>query len=144
MIATERSRTVLITGAATRVGAAIARRLAAEKWNVIVHYHRSEQEAMKLAQWIREADGVCDLVRADLGNRIEVETLMEKCVAFHGAVDCLINNASTFRYDDVTSVTWESLHDHLSSNLIAPVFLCRDFVRQFDGRTDGCIINILD
>ncbi len=137
-------RTVLITGAARRVGAAIARALAADGWAVIVHYHRSEAEAQALAGEIRDTGGVCDLVRADLGRRADVEGLMDRCLALRGSVDCLINNASTFYHDDISSVTWNSLHDHLSSNLIAPLFLCRDFVRVFDGRSDGCIVNILD
>jgi NAD(P)-dependent dehydrogenase (short-subunit alcohol dehydrogenase family) len=137
-------RTVLITGAARRVGAAIARALAADGWAVIVHYHRSEAEAQALAGEIRDTGGVCDLVRADLGRRADVEGLMDRCLALRGSVDCLINNASTFYHDDIQSVTWDSLHDHLSSNLIAPLFLCRDFVRVFDGRSDGCIVNILD
>jgi NAD(P)-dependent dehydrogenase (short-subunit alcohol dehydrogenase family) len=135
---------VLITGAAKRVGATIARCLAADGWNVIVHYSRSEQEAGDLAREIRAAGGSCDLVRADLADRSDVDNLMRRSVALHGSVQCLINNASTFYYDDISSVSWESLHDHLASNLIAPVFLCRDFARLFDGRSDGCIINILD
>jgi NAD(P)-dependent dehydrogenase (short-subunit alcohol dehydrogenase family) len=137
-------RTVLITGGARRVGAAISRALAADRWNVIVHYHRSEHEAEQLAEEIRAAGGTCHLVRADLSSRSGVEGMMRQCVAFNGSVECLINNASTFYYDDISSVSWESLHDHLSSNLVAPVFLCRDFARLFDGPADGCIINILD
>lgn len=137
------SRTVLITGAAVRVGAAIARALAADGWNTIVHYNRSEAEAAALAADIRAAGGVCSLVQADLRARADVEGLMDRCVALHGPLDCLINNASTFYHDDISTVTWTSLDDHLSSNLIAPVFLCRDFVRQFQGG-DGCVINILD
>jgi NAD(P)-dependent dehydrogenase (short-subunit alcohol dehydrogenase family) len=139
-----RDRTVLITGAAKRVGAAISRSLAADGWNVIVHYNRSKAEAECLADEIRQAGGVCDLMRADLACRPDVEGLMERCVALHGSVECLINNASVFYYDDISSVSWESLHDHLASNLVAPVFLCRDFARRFDGGADGCIINILD
>ena len=137
-------RTVLITGAARRVGAAISRRLAADGWTVIVHYNRSKTEAELLANEIREAGGVCSTVHADMASRSDVESLMERCAALHGPVDCLINNASVFYYDDIASVTWESLHDHLSTNLIAPVFLCRDFAQRFNGLTDGCIINILD
>jgi NAD(P)-dependent dehydrogenase (short-subunit alcohol dehydrogenase family) len=137
-------RVVLITGAAARVGAEIARRLSADGWKVIVHYHRSEHGARNLAQEIRSSGGLCELVQADLSNRSDVEALVDKCVVLHGRLDCLINNASTFRYDDISSVTWESLHELLAANLIAPVFLCRDFVRQFDGQSDGCIINILD
>jgi NAD(P)-dependent dehydrogenase (short-subunit alcohol dehydrogenase family) len=139
-----RPRTVLVTGAARRVGAAISRRLAEDGWNVIIHYHRSAPEAETLAAEIRAAGGLCHLIQADLSARPDVESLMQRCVATHGTVDCLINNASTFYYDDIASVSWDSLHDHLSSNLIAPVFLCRDFVRRFDGSADGCIINILD
>ena len=137
-------RTVLITGAAIRVGAAIARALAADGWNTIVHYHRSAKEAEALAAEITAAGGICRLVQADLRARADVEGLMDRCVAFFGPLDCLINNASTFYYDDIFSVTWESLHDHLSSNLIAPIFLSRDFVRCFRGEGDGCIVNMLD
>ena len=139
-----RPRTALITGAAQRVGAAIARRLAADGSNVIVHYHRSKPEAERLAGTFGRRGGSAIWFRADLASRSDVEALIDKCVALHGPIDCLINNASTFQYDDIASVTWESLHDHLASNLVAPVVLCRDFVRQFDGRPDGCIINILD
>jgi NAD(P)-dependent dehydrogenase (short-subunit alcohol dehydrogenase family) len=137
-------RTVLITGAARRVGAAIARCLAADGWNVIAHYNRSAAEAEQLAGEIRAAGGVCDPLRADLGVRSEVESLMQRAAALHGPLRCLINNASTFRYDDIGTVTWESLHDHLASNLVAPVMLCRDFARSFESGTDGCVINILD
>src|ERR1051326_8768751 len=136
-------RTVLITGAARRVGAAIGRALAADGWNVVLHYHRSEAEAEELAAKIRQAGGVCDLVRADLTIRSDEETLVERAAAAHGGIDCLINNASTFAHDDIGSVTWESLHDHLASNLVAPVILCRDFARRFSG-SDGCVINMLD
>jgi NAD(P)-dependent dehydrogenase (short-subunit alcohol dehydrogenase family) len=137
-------RTVLITGAARRVGATIARVLAADGWNVIVHYNRSQAEAVALAEDIHRKGGVCDTVHADMGSRADVEGLMQRCVALHGSLSCLINNASVFYYDDIASVSWESLHEHLASNLVAPVILCRDFVRQFAGPGDGCIINILD
>ncbi len=136
-------RTVLITGAARRVGAAIARSLAADGWNVVVHYNNSSAAAERLADEIRKAGGVCDLQQADLRQRTEVEGLIDRCAALHGSLDCLINNASVFYYDDIATVSWDSLHEHLASNLIAPVFLCRDFVRRSTG-TDGCIINILD
>jgi NAD(P)-dependent dehydrogenase (short-subunit alcohol dehydrogenase family) len=140
----DRSRAVLVTGAARRVGAAISRRLAEDGWNVIIHYHRSAREAETVAAQIRDAGGHCHLIQADLAARSDVESLVERCVASHGPIACLINNASTFYYDDIATVSWDSLHDHLASNLIAPVFLCRDFARRFDGSADGCIINILD
>ena len=126
------------------MGATIARVLAADGWQVIVHYNRSETEAAVVAQDIRRAGGVCDTVRADMTSRADVESLMRRCVDLRGSVHCLINNASVFYYDDIESVSWELLHEHLASNLVAPVILCRDFVRQFSGSADGCIINLLD
>jgi NAD(P)-dependent dehydrogenase (short-subunit alcohol dehydrogenase family) len=140
----DRARTVLVTGAARRVGATIARTLAADGWNVIAHYNRSEADVRLLTDDIRRSGGVCDPVHADMTCRSDVESLIGRCVALHGSVDCLINNASVFYYDDIASVTWESLHEHLASNLVAPVFLCRDFAQKFDGGVDGCIVNILD
>jgi NAD(P)-dependent dehydrogenase (short-subunit alcohol dehydrogenase family) len=137
-------RTVLITGGAKRIGATIARKLAADGWNVVLHYNRSGTEAEQLAADIRQSGGVCSLVRADLTRRSDVESLMERCVAFYGSVECLINNAALFYYDDISSVTWESFDDHISTNLTAPIFLCRDFVRLIRDQVDGCIINILD
>ena len=137
-------RAVLITGAAIRVGATIARRLAGDGWRIVVHYNSSAQEAEDLAAAIRGEGGVCDLLQADLRARADIQGLIGRCNAMAGPLDCLINNASTFYYDDIATVTWESLNDHLSSNLVAPVFLSRDFARQFAGPGDGCIINILD
>ncbi|HEX3575813.1 MAG TPA: SDR family oxidoreductase [Rhodopila sp.] len=137
-------RTVLITGAAKRIGAAVARKLAADGWNVIIHYNQSATEAKTLADEIGQTGGVCSLVRADLACRSELEGLIEKCRSFYGSIQCLINNASLFYYDDITSVTWETLQDHLSMNLVAPTFLSRDFARLFPDQSDACIINILD
>jgi NAD(P)-dependent dehydrogenase (short-subunit alcohol dehydrogenase family) len=111
---------------------------------VIVHYNRSQAEAIALAEGIRRDGGACDTVQADMANRTDVESLIQRCIDLHGPLTCLINNASVFYYDDIASVSWESLHDHLASNLVAPVILCRDFVRQFEAAGDGCIINILD
>lgn len=140
----ERRKTVLITGAARRIGACIARRLAEDGWNVIVHYHRSRAAAEALARDIAAAGGVCDIVGGDLGDRAAVENLIDTAWRRHGALDGLINNASTFRNDDIATVTWESLHDHLASNLVAPVLLCRDFARLHPEAGDACVINILD
>ena len=137
------TRTVLITGAARRVGAAIARRLAADGWAVIAHYNHSGDEAHALAQDIRAGGGICHVIQADLADRSGIEMLIGRCIAAHGRLDCLINNASRFVYDDIKTVTWESLHAHLDANLVAPVLLSRDFARAYQGR-DGCIINLLD
>lgn len=137
-------RTVLITGAARRIGATIARTLAADGWRVLAHYNRSRHEAEALAAEIRSTGGWCEPVHADLARREDIEALVPRCVAEHGPLDCLVNNASTFTNDTIGDVTWDSFEAHLIPNLAAPLFLCRDFARAFGDRTGGCIVNMLD
>ncbi len=142
-------RTALITGGGKRIGAAIARSLAADGWRVIVHYNRSGAEAETLAAEISAAGGACAPIQADLSRRDAIEGLIGRCVAAHGRLDCLVNNASNFFHDDIRSVTWDTLGAHLNPNLIAPVLLCRDFAAQFEqtdqpAREAGCIVNLLD
>lgn len=138
------TRRVLITGAARRIGAVMARRLAAEGWHVLLHYHASEADAEAVAAEIREAGGACDTVWADLSDRGEIERLIPECVARFGALDALINNASTFRNDGIGTITWESYDYHLEPSLAAPVFLSRDFARVMGERRGGVIVHMLD
>ena len=138
------TRTALVTGAGRRIGAAIARMLAGDGWRVIVHYNRAATEAESLAAEIVAAGGACVIVQADLSRQDEIEGLIERCVAAHGRLDCLVNNASSFFHDDIRTVSWNSLREHLTPNLIAPILLCRDFAAQFDQKEGGCIVNLLD
>ena len=137
-------RTALVTGGGKRIGAAIARMLAGDGWRVIVHYNRSATEAEALAAEITAAGGECFPIQADLSRQEDVEGLIGRCVAAHGRLDCLVNNASSFVLDDIRTVSWTSLHQHLTPNLVAPVLLCRDFAARFDQPDGGCIINLLD
>ena len=137
-------RTALVTGAGKRIGAAIARMLAGDGWRVIVHYNRSAAEAETLMAEILAGGGACATLQADLSRQDDVEGLIGRCVAAHGRLDCLVNNASSFFHDDIHTLSWNSLRDHLTPNLIAPVLLCRDFAAQFDRQDGGCIINLLD
>ena len=136
-------RGVLITGAARRIGAAMARALAADGWRVVVHYHQSEDDAASLAAEINAEGGTCAIVPGDLACQADVETLVARAIAVSGPLDCLVNNASRFVYDNWRSVSWESLHAHLLPNLMAPVILCRDFAAALGGR-EGNIVNLLD
>ena len=136
--------TVLITGAARRIGAVTARALAADGWKVLAHYHRSQREAETLANEIRAEGGACETVPADLSKREDIESLVPGCIAAYGPLDCLINNAATFINDSIANVTWETLEAHMVPNLAAPLLLSRDFADNYGDRTGGCIINLLD
>ncbi len=136
--------TVLITGAARRIGAAMARALADDGWKVLIHFNHSSAEAEALAAEITTTGGACALVQADLTRRAEIEALIPRCVAEHGPLDALVNNAAAFSLDRIDSVTWESFEAHMVPNLAAPLFLSRDFARAFGDRRGGCIVNMLD
>lgn len=136
--------TVLVTGAARRIGAVIARSLAADGWKVLAHYNRSAADAGRLAAEIHAAGGRCALVQADLSRRADIEALVPRCVAEHGPLDCLVNNANAFVNDTIATVTWESFDASMMPNLAAPLMLCRDFAAAFGERTGGCIVNLLD
>ena len=132
-----------MTGGARRSGAAIARALAADGWHVIVHYRRSGEDAEALAAEIARAGGQCDAVGADLGDRKAVADLVPDCAARFGPLGALINNASSFSYDQLDTMTPASWDAHLTPNLASPIFLSQAFGRQC-GDQPGAIINLLD
>ena len=134
---------VLVTGAARRIGAAIARALAADGWHVVVHYHGSADAAETLASEIVAAGGRCTTIGADLADPDAVGSLIPACIARFGPLDALVNNASNFRYDTVHSMDRAGWNDHLEPNLAAPVFLAQAFAAACQGRP-GNIVNMLD
>ena len=133
---------ILVTGAARRIGAAIARALADDGWHVIVHYHRSAADARSVAEAIGRAGGRCDTIAADLGDRAAVTALIPECTERFGTLDALVNNASSFAYDTLHSMDEASWDAHLQPNLAAPVFLAQAFAASCRG--PGNIINLLD
>lgn len=137
-------RTALVTGGARRIGAAIATALAEDGWHVLIHCHRSREDADALAAALRAGGGSCDVLQADLGARADIEALIPRAVDLAGPIDLLVNNAARFQFDDIASVTWDLLQDHLTPNLFAPLLLCRAFAEQAPSGRDACIINLLD
>lgn len=137
-------RTALVTGAADRVGAAIARRLAAEGWAVLVHYRSSAEKAEAVAADIRANGGTSAIVAADLADRSQRAALIAAAAAPFGPLTLLVNNASLFERDAVTDLD-EALWDaHFAVHVEAPAFLARDFAAQLPQDQAGNIINIVD
>ncbi|HEX3881189.1 MAG TPA: SDR family oxidoreductase [Stellaceae bacterium] len=141
-------RGVLVTGAARRVGAAIARGLVEDGWLVVVHYHNSAADAAALAASLNGRGEVCFPLQADLSRRGEVDGLVGRANAAlakaGGKLTCLVNNASPFVYDNLRSLSWQSWNDHLVPGLAAPLFLAKYFAESIGAGETGLIINMLD
>lgn len=136
--------TVLITGSARRIGRAIALDLAANGWQVCVHYRRSGEEAQALVEEIRRGGGAAAALSADLAVYEEVQSLVLRCADTLGPPACLINNASEFLLDTIASMepgTWDT---HLDINLKAPVFLAKSLYLALPDGVSGNVINIID
>lgn len=134
----------LVTGAAKRIGRAIAERLVREGYAVAVHCHRSRGEAEAVAASIRAAGGRAAVVQADLADAGAVAGLVEAARAALGPLTLLVNNASEFEPDTVETLGLDRWERHFAVNLRAPAFLARDFAARLPAGRDGCIVNILD
>ena len=132
---------MLVTGAAKRIGNAIAVGLAKQGSNIIIHYDRSENEAEKLHDEILELGVKSWLVKANLKDSESCRAIIEKSRRLVGAIDVLVNNASVFRASDVGAVRLEDIEVDMLTNAWAPFLLARYFSEKIDR---GKIVNILD
>ena len=133
-----------MTGGAQRLGRAIALKLAADGWNVAIHYHRSHDEAAKTGAEIETLGRRFALLQADLGKEAEVTPLIAAAQAVLGPVTCLVNNASVFEMDKVDTVTRDSWDRHIETNLRAPFVLAQAMAAALPEGRQGNIINMLD
>ncbi len=137
-------KAVLVTGAARRIGAAIARRLHAAGANVVLHYRGSEKEAGALEAELNAARaGSAAKVKADLLAPIAPKALVSFALERFGRLDLLVNNASTFYPTVIGSIEighWEEL---IGANLRAPLFIAQEAAPEL-AKQRGAIVNIAD
>ena len=137
-------KVVLVTGAARRIGAAIARRLHAAGANVVLHYRGSEGETAALEAELNGARAKsATKVKADLLAPVAPRMLISAALQHFGRFDLLVNNASTFYATAVGSIEaghWEEL---MGSNLRAPLFLAQEAAPELK-KNGGAIVNIAD
>jgi NAD(P)-dependent dehydrogenase (short-subunit alcohol dehydrogenase family) len=135
---------VLVTGAAVRVGRALALALAADGWFVFVHHNRSAAEARRTVADIVAAGGKAKAVRADLTSARQAEGLVAKCRARGVQLTCLVNSASLFKLDRAPTATAALFDQHMAVNLRAPLLLSQALARQLPEGETGVIVNLLD
>jgi len=137
-------KVALITGAAHRIGAQIARSLHGEGMDLVLHYRSSESGAKSLQAELEASRRDSVLLRqADLNRCIEFAGLIERVRAFRGRLDVLVNNASSFYPTPVGDASEDQWDDILGSNLKGPFFLTREAASML--RTaGGCVVNLVD
>ncbi|BCK86377.1 3-oxoacyl-[acyl-carrier-protein] reductase FabG [Sideroxyarcus emersonii] len=137
-------KTVLVTGGAKRVGAAIVRRLHAAGANVAIHCRSSLHEALALRDELNELrPGSAAAMQADLLETAALPRIIEETVRQFGRLDALVNNASSFFPTPLAEMKEQDWNDLLGTNLKAPVFLAQACAAELR-RRHGCIVNIVD
>ena len=137
------NKTILITGAARRLGKAIALACAQSGADIILHYHTSEQEAEETCQAIKALGRRCWLIQTDLADSSAVESLIPRAVAFSD-IYALVNNASIFhpiKFGETTLADWD---EHMRVNLTAPFILTQAFARCYTLPFTGRVVNLVD
>jgi pteridine reductase len=137
-------KSVLITGAARRVGAVMARSLHSAGANLVLHYRSSAEEAAALAQDLnRERSGSATLVQCDLLDAAAVKALAHTAAGAFGGLDILINNASSFYPTPLGDIEEDDWNDLIGTNLKAPLFLAQAAAPALRERS-GLILNMTD
>ena len=138
-----RPETALITGAAQRIGRAMALDLADAGWRVVVHYNGSRDKAEAVVAEITAKGGRAAALQADLADEDATAALIPAAAAL-GPVTLLVNNASLFELDMPDTVTRESWDAHMGVNLRAPFVLTQAFARHLPDGVGGNVVNIVD
>ena len=137
-------KTALITGAAKRLGRAIALDLARHGWNIAIHYNTSEKEARATEADARTSGVKVALLKADLSKENESAALVARAAKELGPLGALVNSASIFENDEWYSADRKSWDLHMETNLRAPFVLSQDFARQVPRDGHGAIVNLID
>ena len=135
---------VLVTGAAKRLGRAIALKLAREGYDVAVHYRSSKAEADAVAAEIKALGRRAALVEGELSKEADVAAIVPRAVFALGPLTALVNSASVFEDDRVETATRASWDKHLDTNLRAPLVLSQAFAAQLPAGAHGGIVNLID
>jgi len=146
------TRTVLVTGAAKRLGREIALALAKDGWQVAVHYRDSLEDATKTVADCANLAGASAPFRANLANEAAVRKLLPTVISHFGRVDAIVNSASTFEHDTASSFGFAAMEKHMRSNAGAAILLSQALhahllarpVNEQNEPATGVVVNLLD
>ena len=137
------ARKIIITGGATRIGAAIAEKLSGPNIEITIHYNKSKSKAESLKKKLQKFGTIVYLVSGDLSKEREIHKIIKFSKSKMKFFDCLVNNASLFENDKLENFTSKSWENHISTNLKAPALLSKEFSKNVKGKNNN-IINIID
>jgi NAD(P)-dependent dehydrogenase (short-subunit alcohol dehydrogenase family) len=145
-------RTVLVTGAAKRLGREIALALAKDGWQVAVHYRDSLEDATKTVADCTRLAGSSAAFRANLANEAAVRKLLPTVISHFGQVDAIVNSASTFEHDTASTFGFAAMEKHMRSNAGAAILLSQALHTHLQTRpandrgepVTGAVVNLLD
>jgi NAD(P)-dependent dehydrogenase (short-subunit alcohol dehydrogenase family) len=146
-----RLRTALVTGSARRLGREVALALAAAGWHLAVHFRSSDVDAgQTVADCLARAPAGARIesFQADLDDEAQARALLPRVIARFGTVDAVVNNASMFEHDNISSFGYEALQAHSRTNTGAPILLSQALHQHVCTRSgpaaDAVVVNMLD
>jgi NAD(P)-dependent dehydrogenase (short-subunit alcohol dehydrogenase family) len=135
----------LITGAAQRLGRAVALELARAGLGIVVHYRASAEAADEVVAEIKAQGGKAVAVRADLDDRAERHGLITHATQRAGApITALVNCTAMFEHDTIDTLSEDTLARHIALNTLTPSLLAREFAEALPEDMRGCVVNFLD
>ncbi|QIF02359.1 glucose 1-dehydrogenase [Roseimicrobium sp. ORNL1] len=134
-------KVAVVTGASKGIGAAIAKKLAAEGAAVVVNYATSREGADKVVQEIKATGGQAIAVQADVAKQADVVRLFAEGQAAFGQLDILVNNAGLYRGAPVGEITEENFHVHFNLNVLGLIFATQEALKYI-GPEGGSIVNV--
>ena len=137
------ARKIIITGGATRIGAAIAEKLSGQNKEIIIHYNKSKSKAESLKKKLKNYGTNVYLVKGDLSKEKDIDKIIKFSKSKLKYFDCLVNNASLFENDKLENFSSKSWEKHISTNLKGPALLSKEFSKNIRGNNNN-IINIID
>jgi 3-oxoacyl-[acyl-carrier protein] reductase len=135
------NKVALVTGASRGIGAAIAKRLAADGASVAITYSRGADDAAHVVAEIEAAGGKAIAIQADATDAVAVQSAVQKVVSTFGKLDILVNNAGTYEFAPLEAISAEHFHKHFDLNVLGLLLTTQEAVKHF-GPSGGSIVNL--
>lgn len=135
-------KTVIVTGGSNGIGKCIVEDLSKKEYNVILNYNKSEDNAKKIQEELKQKGFEIDIFKADVSKREEVKKFIEYTLKKYKNIDILINNAGISQTKLFTDITDEDWNKMINTNLNSVFYMTQEVIPNMIHNKNGCIINI--